>query len=303
MNHRPQLHAVYAPLASVANFKSQAGRGGKTARTMTPSGVAVVPVVGLLSKYDGEYGSTYSDIAARVAAAEQAEHVRVVMLDVESPGGATFGASMAADAIASCSKVKPVIAHVRGVAASAAYWLASQANTITAERDALVGSVGSYAIVTDFSEMEKAAGLRSFTVRAGRYKGIAEPGPPITGEDEQELVRVVGQINELFVEAVSRGRRLTGQRLDAVTDGRVHVAADAKRLGLIDDVATTAEAMDGVLSVAVNGKRAVKRDPVARWQDAVKSAGSTRAAVLQHPDLHAHYLRAYTAEHNKSNQR
>lgn len=203
-------------------------------------GVATLPIRGpLLSSVPwwaamlGVEATGYDDLSAALEDVAQRADVERVVFDVDSPGGAVRGLVPVADAIAGLGK--PSTARVRS-AASAAYWLASQADEIEIERGGEAGSIGVYAAVTDSSRMAEGAGLRVHVARSGRHKGVGEPGAEIADDQLAEIQRRVDESAREFVAAVMRGRGLDADAASALADGRVFGASDAVRLGLADRV-------------------------------------------------------------------
>ena len=95
----------------------------------------------LLAFIFGGGNTTYADINAALAVAEQDPDIDNITLAIDSPGGTIAGLFDTLAAIESAKK--PVKAVVSNVAASAAYAIASQADEIVAtNRAARIGSVG-----------------------------------------------------------------------------------------------------------------------------------------------------------------
>ena len=67
--------------------------------------------------------------AVRLAAAD--DSIESILLDIDSPGGSVAGVPELAEAVAEASKKKPIYAWTGGRMASAAYWVASQADGIS----------------------------------------------------------------------------------------------------------------------------------------------------------------------------
>lgn len=208
-------------------------------------GVAVIGVVGTLTKY----GSSLMDgpdtvglrKAVRFAASDR--EARAIMLLIDSPGGSTMGISDLAADIAAANRIKPVHAYIEDTGASAAYWLASQAGRVSANAGALIGGIGSYTVVYDSSKKFERDGVRAIVIKAGEFKGVGAPGVEITEDHAAEIRRTVEAINSLFVSGVGSGRRMEAGAVLARADGRVHLAAAALDLMLIDAVETFDEAM------------------------------------------------------------
>ncbi|WP_232014464.1 S49 family peptidase [Cereibacter sphaeroides] len=110
-------------------------------------GLAVVPVRGILTpnmaQYERWFGwATYHGLAETMAHLAASEDAAAIVLEMDSPGGLVTGIEAAAEAIAAAAAVKPVHALVSPLAASAAYWLASQASEIVMTPGAVAGSIG-----------------------------------------------------------------------------------------------------------------------------------------------------------------
>lgn len=92
-------------------------------------------------------GVAYGQIRAALEDFKKNTDVRAVLLDINSPGGDTFGCSELAEYTRNYSDtVKPVYTYVGGEAASAGYWLAASTKKIIAHKTAFVGSVGTLVI-------------------------------------------------------------------------------------------------------------------------------------------------------------
>jgi len=204
-----------------------------------PDGIAVLQVTGMLIKGDSKYGGS-STIRLRhaVRRAKEDPAVQGGILQIDSPGGTIAGVSDLADDLADFNREKPLWAFIEDLGASAAYWLASQAGRIAANRTAEVGSIGVYCVVEDLSGAAEAAGIKVHVIGSGPYKGLGVEGTPITDEHLAYLQASVDDAFAHFTADVKRGRgrRLGADRLAESADGRVFPAADAKARGLIDAV-------------------------------------------------------------------
>jgi len=216
----------------------------------TRGGVAVVGVRGIIAKHADQVngssqpqGSSVERIRAGLDRAMADENVRKIVLRIESAGGSVDGIADLADAVADANETKPVVAFADDLAASAAYWIGSQAGRFYANQSALVGSIGVYAVAIDSSAAAAAEGLRFVLVTTGPNKGAGMPGTEITDQHVAAWQEMIDETMEMFGAAVAKGRGLGAEQLAAVTDGRVWVADHAKRLGLVDAVMTFEQAV------------------------------------------------------------
>lgn len=308
--YEPAARAMIDSLSGIDWAAHKAAHAADTRQPVKPrqmgGGVAVLDVSGPLSKYGSSVAPTsYLELRRGLRQAVESDRVSGILLAIESPGGASMGCADLADAIAEAATVKPIHAYIEDLGASAAYLLASQATHISANRSALAGSIGTYTCVKDFSRADEARGITTHVIKAGKHKGIGTPGARVTDDDLAELQRVTDSVNSFFVEAVSTGRGLSGQRLQAVTDGRIHSAAEAKRLGLIDSLGTFEQAVERLAGDAAKpSKTRQPRNPVAAWEQAIKARmdeGMTRGAAVcdiaqNAPKTRERYV-AYCTEH------
>lgn len=194
-------------------------------------------------RYWGFDATGYDEIAAAVSRAAADPSVEKILLRISSPGGQVSGVEDAANAIFEAKAVKPVIAHIEDLGASAAYWLASQATEITASELSLVGSIGVYTVMRDFSAMAEQDGVKVHIIRSGEFKGAGVFGAAVEPQHLQAKQEIVDKIAEKFTGAVARGRGKSNAVVTEWASGKIWMAEDAKALGLIDGVETLASVL------------------------------------------------------------
>lgn len=209
------------------------------------NGTAIVPVKGLLLKealwllsFFGIESSTYSGIRADISDALTNDSVKRIVLKIDSPGGELAGIQEAADAIFEARKTKPIDAFIDDLGTSGAYWLGSQAQTITANLNTLVGSIGVYAIFYDFSKRAEKEGIKVHVIRSGEHKGMGAVGAEISEEQITVIQQIMDDIGQNFVAAVARGRGKPMGKIAQLATGQAWLAERAKNLELIDKVGT-----------------------------------------------------------------
>jgi signal peptide peptidase SppA len=212
---------------------------------LSDDGIATVQVQGMMTKRGSSFNGSPGTVELRRQISQAAANpaVRGIMLSIESPGGTAAGTKELADAVAGAAAQKPVMAYVEDLGASAAYYVASQANSIWANQPALVGSIGTFMVATDSSKMAEDMGITVHVVKAGDMKGAGTPGTPVTEGQLEYYQQLVNAINDDFLSAVRSGRRLNNEALAAVANGKLFLAADARAAGLIDQIGTFDRAM------------------------------------------------------------
>ena len=256
-------------------------------------GIAFIYIEGILS-LAGEYGgSSLDEVREAVGYAAADPGISAIVLKVSSPGGTVPGTMECGDAIYRARAAKPVVAQVTSMAASAAYWLASQCHSIVAGPLDLVGSIGVRMLLYDLSEAFGKEGVRPVHITTGPYKGTGAFGPAVTSQQEMYLQGLVDHTAGAFIEAVAQGRGVPPATVKSWADGRVHPGTSAKQLGLIDGIATETETLAKLAAIEPVRPRQ-KFDARVEFERCIKSrvdAGErpdrARAAVVREcPDLH-----------------
>jgi signal peptide peptidase SppA len=209
----------------------------------TSDGIGIVTVTGSLINRGAWVGSSsgetsYEGIKFQVASAVNDPKVRSILLDIESPGGEAVGAFEAADAIRAAAKEKPVTAVVNGMAASAAYALASAATKIVTTSTGMAGSIGVVMMHADYSRFLDAEGVTPTLIFAGAHKVDGNPFEPLSESVRADLQAEVDNFYLLFVKTVSSGRKGLSPSAIRDTEARTFLGKEAVDRGLADSVGT-----------------------------------------------------------------
>lgn len=230
-------------MSDVSAFSAAGTKQSKLSYGVDENGRATIPIKGVLLKnasawlsFFGIASTSYKEIESTITQAVNDKSVSEIMLNIESPGGEVAGVMEAADAIYSAGKKKPVNARIEDIGASGAYWLASQANSITANANAEVGSIGVYTVYYDMSKMAEDGGIKTVVIRSGEYKGMGVPGAPITENQIGNIQNIIDGMAGNFIGAIARGRKMEKQNARELATGEIWLANDAKSNGLIDEV-------------------------------------------------------------------
>lgn len=216
-----------------------AGPEARPQKTSQPLAAGQVGIFGVLGPQTDWYSDTdYSAIRAGVRRALADASVKSVDLVIDSPGGSVLGLPETADVIHAANRVKPVRAFVTGIAASAAYWLASQAGSITLTPSGEVGSIGVLDIHADISKALENAGVKLTAVTAGEHKVERAPFTPLSEDAKSHMQAGVNAWYGDFLSAIRRGR---GARVSATSNyggGRMLSAREALSVGMVDFVSS-----------------------------------------------------------------
>lgn len=222
-------------------------------------------------------------IIRAVTEAAADETVTEIVLDTNSPGGSAAGCLATAQAIAAAAQVKPVTAVVGSLAASAAYYMISQATRIEVTADAEIGSIGTFAVYADYTELDKKMGVRMVVIRSGEHKGMGWDG--ITDTQIAAVQEVIDGLAGQFMQAVAAGRGLPIASVKKLATGQVWLGTQAITLGLADTVS------GGVFSL--NNERKKKMEEKEKQQQADDQA-AIESAKAEGQKLAAERLSALT---------
>ncbi|MGE0698093.1 MAG: S49 family peptidase [Hyphomicrobiaceae bacterium] len=259
---------------------------------MMEGGVLALPITGGLvhrgmnvAPSSGVPGA-YTAIQNTLIAAMKDADVRAVLLDVDSPGGMAVGCFELCDALVELGRQKPIWAVANGMAASAAYAIASSAKRLTVTPSGEVGSIGVVVGHVDYSEAIKKEGLAVTFVYAGKHKIDGNPYQPLPASVKADLQAEIDARYEQFVSVVAARRPLTARAIRG-TEARMFSAQEAVDLKLADAVATfdatladlqrEVGARRTVVTISPSGAAAVSQTN----QPAAQPAATTRIEGLE----------------------
>lgn len=207
--------------------------------------VAVVPLQGLITPhmsllsllFGGGGGLDYFREEMHRAVSDS--EVSAVVINVDSPGGYVDMVPETAAEIRDMRGAKPIVAVANTMAASAAYWLASQADELIVTPSGEVGSIGVFVGHEDWSRYDERIGVKTTLIHAGKYKIEGNPYEPLSEEARDAIQADVDTIYELFLEDVAAGRDTTVDKVRGeYGEGRMALANAALDQGMVDRVDT-----------------------------------------------------------------
>lgn len=167
---------------------------------------------------------------------------RALIVAIDSPGGSVGGGEALHAALQRVRASKPVVAVMRGTAASAGYMVALASDRVLAREATVTGSIGVILQSVDASGLLSQLGVRSETIASGPLKDQPSPFRPLSPEGREALTRVITDLHDQFVAMVVAGRRLEEPAVRALADGRVLTGRQALAAGLVDAIGGEPEA-------------------------------------------------------------
>jgi protease IV len=210
--------------------------------------VAIIPIKGEITA-EGCSASLFSSAScANVAAikemlkaADKDDSVRAVVLDINSGGGSVVPSRELAYVVRDMKK--PVVACIRETGASGAYYIASAADHIVADKDSMTGSIGVIMSIQHMYGLYEKLGINVTVIKSGKVKDIGSPYREMTPDEKAELTGMVNEIYDDFVADVALNRNMSVEYVKNISDGSIYLGKDAKDLGLIDSLGTIDDAV------------------------------------------------------------
>lgn len=211
--------------------------------------VAVIPMLGTLTKYNscGTIGAT--TIANAILNAAYNDNVIGMVLDIDSGGGACNAVPVVIEAINKFKSFgKPIVAHT-DLCASAAYWIASQCDAIFSDNSlSRAGSIGVLTNLIDDSNTSTGAKVISVYARESTDKNLSYRNA-LHGDYELLQTEMSDIITE-FHSAVKNGRKYLVSDAAGVLSGADFTPQKAIEVGLIDGLYTLEETIKNVFARA-----------------------------------------------------
>src|ERR1700749_1392592 len=172
------------------------------------------------------------------------EHVRAVILHINSPGGTTAGSEQLYDALKRLKEKKPLVVVVDGLAASGGYITALAGDHIIAKQTSLVGSIGvlfQYPNVTDLLDK---LGVKVESIKSSPLKAAPNGFEPTSPEARAAIESVIMDSYAWFRGLVQERPHMGEAPLQRVTDGRGFAGRQGLDLKLVDEIGNEQTAVD-----------------------------------------------------------
>lgn len=244
-----------ANLKAAALGSPDALQAAMTAYAARPTGptmmgdVAVIEMCGPVtyksswfSYYFG--GASIQDLQQQFMTALVDPAVKTIVFRVDSPGGCIDMCQEFADVIFGARGQKPIVAVADTLVASAAYWIASQADTIYASTSAQIGAIGVFCTHADISGLLEQAGVKITLIAHGDHKVEGNEYEPLSEAARADFQASVDEIGDWFDSSVARGRGVKKTAvLASFGQGKVFRGKQAIALGLADKPGTFGQVM------------------------------------------------------------
>lgn len=250
--------------------------------TTSSSHTALIEVRGMIA--DQESASADKIIGSlRQAFADP--HTKGLILRINSPGGSPVQSGYIYDEIKRLRQLHPrtkVYAVITDMGASGAYYIASAADEIYADKSSLVGSIGVTAASFGFVEAMQKLGVERRVYTSGEHKAFLDPFQPQKEQETEFWKSVLETTHRQFIDSVLQGRgdRLKAEAHPELFSGLVWSGEQAIELGLIDALGSSSFVAREVIGEANIVDFSIQDSPFDRFAKRLGAGAASQLAVL-----------------------
>jgi protease IV len=191
----------------------------------------------------------FSDrVIKAIKKAKEDEHVKGVLLVVDSPGGTVTDSHQIYHRLKELSEKKPIVVSMGSLAASGGYFVAMGAGTkgkIFAEPTTWTGSIGVIIPHYEVTDVAEKVGFKALPLKTGEFKDSLSPFRAMTERDKVLWDNILKQSFDLFVQIIDDNRdTLNEEQVRELATGQIYTAQDAMKLKMIDAIGFEEEALE-----------------------------------------------------------
>ncbi len=164
------------------------------------------------------------------------DHVKAIVLRIDSPGGAVGASQEIYQEIRQIDREKPVVASLVNTAASGAFYVACASRWIVSDPGTVTGSIGVIMKLPNIAGLLEKLGIKTTVIKSGKLKDLASITRDLTPEERQVIKGVMDDIHQQFIQDVAKGRHLPIEEVSKVADGRIFSGKQALSLHFVDEI-------------------------------------------------------------------
>lgn len=206
--------------------------------------IAVIYASGSIDASVSDDGIKAEDLSKAIREARRDSSIKAIVLRINSPGGSAYGSEVIWREVKLAAETKPVVASMGDVAASGGYYIACAANTILADRTTITGSIGIFGMIPNVQKlMTDKLGITQDVVTTNEHSDMISLTRPMSAFERDLMQQTIEEGYDTFISRVAEGRKMDKTAVDAIGQGRVWAAPNAKEIKLIDAYGGLTEAI------------------------------------------------------------
>ena len=186
-------------------------------------------------------GDTLADL---IAQARDDDHIKAVVLRIDSEGGSAFAAEIIRQSLLTLRDAgKPLVVSMGSIAASGGYWIAADADEVWATPATITGSIGIFGMLPTLEQSLDALGVHTDGVGTTPLAGALRIDRPLDPVVARTIQSDIDNGYRHFLDVVSQGRGMAVADVDKIGQGQVWSGQDAQKNGLVDKLGTLDDAI------------------------------------------------------------
>jgi protease-4 len=250
-----------------------------------PSGEAHTALIEVRGAIANDTESSADNIVGSLRKAFDDSATRGIILRINSPGGSPVQSGYVYDEILRLKALHPdvkVYAVIADLGASGAYYIASAADEIYADKASLVGSIGVTAAGFGFTGVMEKLGVDRRVYTSGEHKAFLDPFQPPKEEEARFWQQVLETTHRQFIASVKRGRgdRLKDADHPELFSGLVWSGEQAIELGLIDGLGSSSYVAREVIGAEDIVDYTIEQSPLDRFTKRLGASVAEHLAIF-----------------------
>ena len=200
--------------------------------------VGVIVASGMILDGEQRAGQVGGDtLADLIRQARDDEHVKAVVLRIDSEGGSAFAAEIIRQELLSLQEAgKPLVVSMGSIAASGGYWIAANADEVWAMPATITGSIGIFGAFPTLEKSLDALGVHTDGVGTTALAGAMRIDRPLDAVTARAIQSNINNGYRRFLDVVADGRDMEVADVDKIAQGQVWSGKDAQQIGLVDNL-------------------------------------------------------------------
>jgi protease IV len=204
--------------------------------------IAVVHATGLIVSGQSDNAPTGGfimggdSVSSDIRQAREDSSIKAIVLRVDSGGGSAVASEVIRREVELAKREKPVVVSMSDVAASGGYWISMSANKIIADPNTITASIGVYIGKLNIAGLFSLLGLSTDYIATSENATLFSEQQNFTPAQQQAIQKWMQEVYFNFTHGVAAGRNMSVEAVDKIGKGRVWTGAQAKDLGLVDEL-------------------------------------------------------------------
>ena len=188
--------------------------------------------------------------------------VKAIVIRVNSGGGSSLASENIWRELTLARKEKPVVVSFGDVAASGAYYLSCNADSIFALPGTITGSIGVFSVIPNLQGFfNNKLGITFDGVKTAPEADALSVTKPLSPMQRNFIQSEIDTIYHDFKSRVAAGRSKPIGYVDSIAQGRIWSGSKGLALGLVDRIGTLQEAIDCAARMAKTSNYRLKEYP------------------------------------------